>query len=116
MSEFEDKLNKLLNDPHEMERFADFAKSIMGGSPVAQPSEKAEAFDAPDPAMLQQLSGLLKNGGGKDSKDKKLLEAMRPYLSEKRRSKMDKAMKIARLAGIAELAAGSLGGDDNGDV
>lgn len=115
MSEFEDKLNKLLNDPHEMERFADFAKSIMGGSPGAQPSEKAEPFDAPDPAMLQQLSGLLKNGG-KDSKDKKLLEAMRPYLSEKRRSKMDKAMKIARLAGIAELAAGSLGGDDNGDV
>ena len=29
---------------------------------------------------------------------------------------MDKAMKIARLADIAELAAGQLGGDDDGGV
>ena len=40
-----------------------------------------------------------------------LLEAMRPYLSEKRRSKMDKAMKIAWLAQIARLAMGEMGGD-----
>ena len=31
MGEFEDKLNQLLNDPKEMERFAGFAKSLMGG-------------------------------------------------------------------------------------
>ena len=85
MSDFEDKLNKLLNDPKEMERFAGFAKSLM-------------------------------SGGGRSSKDEKLLEAMKPYLSERRRSKMDRAMKIARLAGLAELAAGEFGGSDDGDV
>ena len=37
MSDFEDKLNKLLNDPEEMERFAGFAKSLMSGSEVEQP-------------------------------------------------------------------------------
>lgn len=115
MSEFEDKLNKLMNDPREMERFADFAKSLMGGSPEAQQSDNNGAFEMPDASMLQKLSGLMQNGA-KDSKDKKLLEAMRPYLSEKRRSKMDKAMKIARIAGLAELAADSLGGDDDGNV
>ena len=40
---------------------------------------------------------------------------MRPYLSEKRRSKMDKAMKIAKLASIASIAA-QFGGDDDGNV
>ena len=37
MSDFEDKLNKLLNDPEEMERFAGFAKSLMSGSADEQP-------------------------------------------------------------------------------
>ena len=71
MSDFEDKLNKLLNDPDEMERFAGFAKSLMSGSAAEQPEPAPE---------------------------------------------MDRAMKIARLAGIAELAAEKLGGDDDGGI
>ena len=109
MSDFEDKLNKLLNDPEEMERFAGFAKSLMSGAEGQQPP-------APDidPSMLKNLGGMLSGKGG--GRDTKLLEAMRPYMSEKRRGKMDRAMKIARLAGIAELAAENLGGDDDGGV
>ena len=110
MSDFEDKLNQLLNDPKEMERFAGFAKSLMGGDEPAT-EEKAPDFD---PGLLKKISGLM--DGGRNSKDTKLLEAMRPYLSEKRRSKMDRAMKIARLAGLAELAAGEFGGDDDGGL
>lgn len=111
MSDFEDKLNKLLNDPDEMERFAGFAKSLMSGSEVEQPEPAPDI----DPSMLKKISGMLsgKSGAGRDAK---LLEAMRPFLSEKRRGKMDRAMKIARLAGIAELAAEKLGGDDDGGI
>lgn len=109
MSDFEDKLNKLLNDPQEMERFAGFAKSFMS----AGGDEPERGEDSIDPGLLKSLSGMLAGTGGRDTR---LLEAMRPYLSEKRRGKMDKAMKIARLAGIAELAAGQLGGDDDGGV
>ncbi len=54
---------------------------------------------------------LLRQGGAEKPQEQALLEAMRPYLSEKRRSKMDKAMKIARLAQIARLAMGEMGGD-----
>lgn len=110
MSDFEDKLNKLLNDPKEMERFAGFAKSLMSGTENSE-SEQGTAPDI-DPSILKNLSGML-SGKGSGGRDAKLLEAMRPFLSEKRRGKMDKAMKIARLAGIAELAAGQLGGDDD---
>lgn len=113
VSDFEDKLNKLLNDPKEMERFAGFAKSLMSGAEL--PEQEQSTVQDIDPSMLKNLSGILsgKSSGGRDTK---LLEAMRPFMSEKRRGKMDRAMKIARLAGIAELAAGQLGGDDDGGV
>ena len=48
-----------------------------------------------------------------DGRERKLLDAMRPYLSDKRRSKMDRAMKLARLAEIAEKAASEFGGEDD---
>ena len=53
MSDFEDKLNKLLNDPEEMERFAGFAKSLMSGSEVEQPGPVSDI----DPSMLKKISG-----------------------------------------------------------
>ena len=109
MNEFEDKLNSLLNDPKQMESFASFAKSIMGG---AMPDAVSEEPDI-DPALMKKIGGLLSRGDNLSGKDKRLLEAMKPYLSEKRRSKMDRAMKIARLASIAELAASEFGGDED---
>ena len=110
VSDFEDKLNKLLNDPNEMERFAGFAKSLMSGS--ESDGQKSAAASDIDPSILKNLSGML-SGKGSGGRDAKLLEAMRPFLSEKRRGKMDKAMKIARLAGIAALTTGQLRGDDD---
>ena len=139
MSEFEDKINSLLNDPKQMDKIAAMAKSLMGdegGTPKPQnAANKAEdsGFDPAmlgkltglfkkdgsedvgiDPAMLGKLMGLLGKGSSGDSERTALLNAMKPYLSEKRRTKMDKAMKLARIAKIAELAAGEFGGD--GDV
>lgn len=112
MSDFEDKLNKLLNDPKEMERFAGFAKSLMGGG---EPEQESAPMPVPEAGMLKKISGLMSGGGG-SSRDEKLLEAMKPYLSERRRGKMDRAMKIARMAHLAELAAGEFGGGNDGDL
>lgn len=109
MNEFEDKLNSLLNDPKQMESFASFAKSIMGGE-APMPINQAPDID---PALMKKIAFLMSRGDSIGNNDKRLLEAMKPYLSEKRRSKMDRAMKIARLASIAELAASEFGGEDN---
>ena len=108
MNELEDKLNSLLNDPEQMERFAGFAKSVMGG--ISAP-DKSETPDI-DMGMIKKIGSLMSGSGAKSSRDEKLLEAMKPYLSEKRRSKMDRAMKIAQLASIANAAA-LFGGDDD---
>lgn len=108
MSEFEDKLNSVLGDPAQMEKIANLAKKLMGGNSDAQKPEP-EPFDGLDidPGLISRV-GQLMNSGSDDKR--RLLEAMEPYLSEKRRSKMDKALKIARLARIARAM-----GEGNGD-
>ena len=123
MSELEDKINGILGDPAQMEKITGLAKSLMGGG--SETTEKAKSAgggldslmqslggsDAIDPAMLTRLSRALSSGAGEKKQERALLEAMKPYLSEKRRSKMDKAIKLARLASIARIAMGEMGGD-----
>ena len=69
--------------------------------------ELGEKLDAllHDPQQLgriAQLASSLVGDGGET-----------PYLAEKRRRKIDRAMKLARLASLAELAAGEMGEDDD---
>ena len=68
--------------------------------------------------MLARLSRALSSGAGEKKQERALLEAMKPFLSERRREKMDKAMKLARLAGLAGIAAAEfgLGEKEEGDV
>lgn len=135
MSELEDRLNSILNDPAQMDKITNLAKTLMGGE-GSQPQRGPESGDQEDglgglaglarsfmgdgdgggldPAALGKISRLIRESSGQDNEKKALLEAMKPYLSEKRRTKMDKALKIARLARIARLAMGEMGED--GDV
>lgn len=108
MSEFEDKLNSVLGDPAQMEKIADLAKKLMGGDGGTETAAPRPQSDLElDPGLIKRI-GRLMNGGGDDKQ--RLLQAMEPYLSEKRRVKMDKALKIARLARIVRVM-GEEGGD-----
>jgi len=116
MSEFEDMINSVLSDPVQMEKISGLAKSLMGGSgPDAgfdsTPTDKAMDLD---PSLLGRISSLMSMGQQPSDDKKALLEAMKPYLSEKRRRKMDKALHIARLARIAGIAMEEMG--DKGNV
>ena len=120
MGEFEDRINSVLSDPGQMEKIAKLAKSFMAGGGEKQAESTAAdtsagIFDAmPDPKLLGRISRLIQNGGGEKKQERALLEAMLPYMSEKRRSKMTTAIKIARIAGIARAAMGEMG-DEGGD-
>ena len=95
MSDFEEQLNSILGDPEQMNRIADLAKSLMGGA-----DETAEGAPPGLGGLMQSVMG-----GGKDDAQA-LLEAMKPWLSEKRRGKVDRAVKLARMAKLARLAMG----------
>lgn len=120
MSEFEDRVNSILNDPAQMDKITKIAQSLMGGQ-EGEPEERvgdnpfASLFgaDGEEMAALGRISRALGAQNPADKEKTALLEAMKPYLSEKRRSKMNKAMKIARLTRIARAAMGESGGDDD---
>ena len=63
MSEFEDRINSVLNDPEQMDKIANLAKSLMGGG-------DGQGADAGDGGMMGKLGELAKglSGGGRAGK------------------------------------------------
>ena len=108
MEELEQQLNSILSDPKQLEQIAGLARSLMGGEKPEQ-SAPASSDLGFDPALLRRIGSLMQDGG--DSRAQALLKALAPYLSDKRREKLDSALKLAKLARIARLAMGE-GGDE----
>ncbi len=105
MDDLERQLNSILSDPGQMEQIAGLARSLMGeGTPNTPPEH------GPDAALLGRVASLMQSGG--EGREQALLKAMAPYLSEKRRGKLDNALRLAKLARIARLAMEQGGGDE----
>ena len=65
-----------------------------------------------DMDMLAKFGKMMSSGtGGGSSNQRALLEAMTPYLGEKRQRRMEQALKMAKMAKIARLAFSEFGGD-----
>ena len=114
MSELEQKLAAVMNDPAMMQQVMSLAQSLQAGqSQAGHPQESSPQNSIPslpefDPSMLQKLSGL----AGQNSIDKNqrsLLHALGPYLSRERIGKLEKAMRAAKMAGLASSVLGSSG-------
>ena len=107
MSELEDRINSVLGDPKQMEMISRLAQNLMGeGAPPSSP----EPPGGIDPEMIGRIGRLMREDSGKSGA---VLEAMKPYLSEKRRGKVDRAIKLSRIARIARLAMDGDGGEGN---
>ena len=107
MEAMEDKLGAILNNPGMMQQIMAMAQSLSGSqdTPPPPPPEPVSMPDI-DPALLQNIIGL----AGKsqiDDHQKALLHALRPYLSEFRIHKLEKAMRAAKLANLASGFLGS---------
>lgn len=107
MAELEERLASVLNDPNMMQQIMTMAQSLSSGSgnrsdPPPQHQEDALQID---PGMLKQLSGFMQKGTV-DGNQRTLLKALSPYLSRERISKLEKAMRAAK---VAQLASGFLG-------
>lgn len=92
-----DKISELLSDPEGMARIEAMAQSLLG-----EEKEKG-APPTPEPSGRELMGVLsaLKNSGTDDRS--RLLLALRPHLSEARRERVDKAIKLLRLVSVMPL-------------
>ena len=115
MEDMEQKRNSILGNPEMMAQIMNMAQAMGANQPQAvekpappkpsQPSLPAMNFD---PAMIQKIAGIAQQAGI-DKNQQSLLRALRPYLNEKRIVKLEKAMRAAKIAGIASTALGGAG-------
>ena len=101
MSELEEKLNSVLNNPQLMQQIMSMAQNMNSSGPT-EPSGKQEAFPDLDINLLRQLSGMAQKGTI-DNNQQSLLKALGPYLSPVRIGKLEKAMRAAKMAQFATV-------------
>ena len=98
MEELTAQLRGLLDSPGELQRLAQTAQALLGGEGAA---EDKGTTDAGAGAVLPAPGSLLPAGNGPGGKAA-LIEALAPYLSEARRSRLRRAASLARAARLAE--------------
>ena len=100
MDDLESKLNAVLENPQMMQTIASLAQSLGQNEPAA-------TADIPpmDMQLLQKLSGLA-GQAGIDPNQKNLLAALGPYLNHSRISRLEKAMRAAKMARLASTFIG----------
>lgn len=142
MAEFEEKLNAILGDQEAMGQIMALARSLSaseqteseetqeeGGVSGCDKQEDIQApssqqgpdlsalFDQLDPAMLQMGMRILREYRGRDDRSADLLRALRPFVREERRGKLDKALQIAQMTRMIRVALTAMGGrGEEGDV
>lgn len=109
MGEMEEKLSSILGNPQMMEKIMSLAQTMQGTQEPPQSPQPEPGGLGIDPGMMQALAGLAQKNTV-DSQQKALLAALAPYLSQRRREKLERAMRAARMAALASsfLNAGGL--------
>lgn len=115
MDDMENKLGAILQNPEMMQQIMalaqNFSQSTTKQEPPKQetpPPKQDTAFSGLpdlDLSTIQKLSGLAKSSGI-DKNQQTLLRALSPYLSRHRISKLERAMRAARMAGMATAFLG----------
>ena len=111
MDDMTSQMNAILNDPEMMQKIMSLAKSMEGFSQEAETTSAQQeipcgGFPDIDLSTMQKLAGF----AGKssiDSDQRSLLKALIPYLSKDRIQRLERAMRAAKLAGMASTLLGN---------
>lgn len=136
MAEFEDKLNSILGNQAAMNQIMALARSLSGDQqppqetppavegtgedtyvPVAEEAgasvpDLSALLGQIDPKMLQIGMDVFRQVQSTEDRNAALLNALRPFLKEERRARLDRALQIARTAKLVRAAIGALGGKE----
>ena len=100
MENLEEKLNSVLNNPQMMQQIMTMAQSL-GQAPQSTPEEQSipanTSLPGIDISTLQKISGIMQSSGV-DGNQQALLSALAPYLSHEKVSRLERAMRAAKMA------------------
>ncbi len=114
MDDMQNQMNAILGNPDMMQKIMSMAQSLSAESPSEQEvkPQKPESPGFPIPdidlSMVQQLSGLA-GRSNIDNNQRTLLKALAPYLTSERITKLEKAMRAAKMANLASAFLGKNG-------
>ena len=98
MDDLNRKLEDILNDPESMNRVRQMAGAILGddGTEYKRPDETGPgAFSGADIGRIMSIVNRIENS--ESDNRTKLLLALKPHLTDKRREKVDSAVKLLKL-------------------
>lgn len=109
MADLSDTIGSILNDPSAMEQIKALGGMLgIGGSDSpAPPPPKPESagISAIDPGMMGMMMKLMPLMGkfNEENDSTRLLYALRPFLSEKRQSRVDSAVRLLSIMRVLPL-------------
>lgn len=98
MDDINRRLEDILNDPESMNRVRQMAQSLLGeeeNEDSTSSSENTSGVNSADIGRIMGILGKIENNGN-DNRTKLLL-ALKPHLTGKRREKVDSAIKLLKL-------------------
>lgn len=112
MEEMEEKLGSILNNPQMMQQIMTMAQALgqsQSSAPLPEPPRQEQtSLPNIDFGMMQKLAGFAQQSGV-TKEEQALLKALGPYLSRDRVSKLEKAMRAAKMAKFASAFLNSGG-------
>ncbi len=135
MAGFEEQLNSILGNQEAMSQIMALARSLSGEQPQTNPEGSAPECETEggatyiptmetaspdlsnllgqlDPKMLQAGMDILRQVQSVEDRNTALLNALRPFLREERRARLDRAIQIARMTKLIRVAVGAFGGKE----
>lgn len=116
MEDLESTISQILGNPESMAQIMSLAKSLgvtpppgeeapQESSPQEEPAQESPVSDG----SLQMMMELMQQFGSTDQREAKLLNALKPYFSQDRQQRIDRALRIAKLSKIAGATLRSFG-------
>lgn len=110
MENMEEQIGAVLNNPQLMQQIMSMAQALGQSQDTApQKSKNSSAATVPDIdlSVIQKISGFAQQSGI-DANQQSLLHALSPYLSQDRVSRLERAMRAAKMARYASTLLGSV--------
>ncbi len=104
-----EKLSGLLSDKESVRQLSELAEMINNQDNEQKEGNCEKAYDNDNIPDIGKLIGLAEILGtsASDNKDTELLLALRPHLSEERRKRVDKAVKMLKMISVISAAKDS---------